>query len=194
MNKDFTIALGVAAVAIVVLLLARNQGGGQTIAVTGPSEGVSKALIAAGTETTKTAAALQRDIANIFTSGTVNLASIDSRERTALATVASQERVRTAELTTQERIASTLAETERFRVQSQTDVQRQAVNNQQQRGIFDFILQTIPFFFAEGGDTVVKTPTVMVVGERGPERVTVRPATPVATPARGQRAWSRLVA
>jgi hypothetical protein len=184
LSTEEQIALGAAAVAVVLLAVSARGGGGTTLAVTGPSEATGRELIRAGVESERTTAALQRDIAGIYTNGTVSLETLASRERTALATLGVQERVRRAELTTQEKIATIFTEGDKFRAQAAANVQQSAIQSQNQRGIFDFLANLIPFFFQEGGDIVVNRPTLIVAGEGGmPERVTV-------TPLRGWRRFS----
>lgn len=177
LSTEEQIALGAAAVAVVLIAASRGGGGGgSTLAVTGPTEGTSKELIRASVESERIGATLQRDIAGIYTNGTVSLENIASRERTALATIGVQERVRRQELATQEKIATIYTEGDKFRAQTAANTQQSAINAQSQRGIFDFLANLIPFFFQEGGDMIVDRPTMIIAGEGGmPERVTVTP-------------------
>ena len=116
------------AVAIVGFILLSRQGAGSSIAVTGPSERTSLALIGAGVE----------------------YAEIGARERISFEEIRASERVAISELTTREKIARVFAGSLDFRTAAEKEVALTRIRAEEQQGAFDFfgnIFGTILKFF-----------------------------------------------
>ncbi len=154
LSRDEAIAIGAGAVAAAgVFLLARRGPSepGLAVAVTGPSERTGLALISAGVESQRISAALERDMYDIYASAFVDVTSIESRERVAVKTLETTERVRGQELTTQQKIAEIFSGTQKYLADARVSAIRAQNEPQQQKGIFDFILDIgqilLPFLF-----------------------------------------------
>lgn len=124
--KPEHVAIAGGAAILGYVLLSRQ--GGTSIAVTGPSERTSLAVIEAG----------------------LGYAELGARERISFEEIRASERVAISELTTREKIARTFAGSLDFRTGAEKEVALAGIRAEEQKGAFDFfgsIFQTALRFF-----------------------------------------------